>query len=123
VTGEQLLGGDRSPHDQAIARDEPGADHEHEKAAECEHRPVFDSWAFRHERSSIAARPGPDDRPELEQGADEEPEAEPAPETAKRRRERDSPPPAACEKIDCRGEERQQCPDQDEFDRPAPHDS
>ena len=123
VARHLLARADPPPREQPVAGHEPGRSARDEEAEDRHDRPVGRDGARWRRRDSGAARPRAREREELEEAADEEPEAEAAQVAPQRGRERDPAPPATGEEVDGGGEERKERRDQHELDRPAAHDA
>src|SRR5262245_56186950 len=119
VTRKLVVDPDWSTRNESIAHEHPGSRDDRREAEQPEKRPVPRCRAGRSERERFTAGPDAEESEDLERGADEEPEQQPASVTPERRRDRLTSPPAAREQIDRRDHEWKQRRDQDELDRPA----
>src|SRR4051794_34110035 len=117
---ELLLGPKGPARQEPVARDEPARAEEEGEDDQGAHRPR-DAVECRRPRDT--ASPGAGEREDPEDDARPEPEGEPAPVAPKGGGNADPPPAAAREEVDGRREIREQCPDEQELDRPAADDA
>ena len=121
MAGERLLERRRSAWNQPLSADQPAGHEQRAEHAEDDRRRLVDAGVGR-QRPWLSLRKGAEPRGDEEQQAGVSPEEQPAPQAARRRRERDPAAAAAGEQVDGADQERQQCGQQHELDRPATDD-
>src|SRR6185369_17934170 len=119
VARELVVDPHRPSWNKSVAGDHPAGGGECGETQQPEQGPVLRGPTLRCERKCLAAGPDAEQGEELEDGPEPEPKDESASVAAEGGRNRQPAPPAACEEIDRRDQEREQRRNQDELDRPT----